>query len=80
MTAFLLIALAAAGIGALVGRWAILVPVAAAWPVYLLGLEQGWWGNGVGDGWVASLLAGLVLAAIGAWLGVLARHRARRLT
>jgi hypothetical protein len=78
MTALVFVAVAAAAIGALVDRWAVVVPAAAAWPVFMLGLERGWWGNGVGDGWEASLVAGALLGGVGAALGVVARRSLRR--
>jgi hypothetical protein len=76
-----LIVAAAAGslcAGFAVGRW-LAVPLAAAtWPLYLLGRSEGWWGNGVGDGWEVSLAVGAAVAALGAAAGVLARQTTRR--
>lgn len=76
--ALVLIAVGAVAIGAVAGRWAVVVPVAAAWPLFMVGLERGWWGNGVGDGWEASLVLGAATAAVGAALGVMARRFVRR--
>jgi hypothetical protein len=75
MLAGLIIALVATTIGFLVGRWAIVLLVAAAWPLYFIGLRQDWWGNGVGDGWQFVLAAETAIAAVGAVLGVFARQR-----
>lgn len=62
----------AAGLAA--GRWAVLVPLVLAWPVYFLGLERDWWGSGLGDGW-GWALAGLSALSVGAGaLGVAARR------
>ena len=74
----LLFAVAAVAIGALVGRWAVVAPVAGAWTLSVLGLERGWWGNGGGDAWQASRVAGAVLGAAAAAFGVLAHRTFRR--
>jgi hypothetical protein len=42
-------------LGPLIGfvsrRWlAVLIP-AVAWPLFYVGLDEGWWGSGTGDGW-----------------------------
>ena len=76
--ALVLIAVGAVTIGALAGRWVVVVPVTAAWPLFMVGVERGWWGNGVGDGWEASLVFGAATAAVGAALGVIARRVVRR--
>lgn len=59
-------------------RRVALLPAAAAWPVYFLGLEQGWWGSGVGDGWEYGLLGATALAVAGAALGLGAGSLLRR--
>ena len=60
--------------GLAVGRWEVLVPLLAAWPVSFLGLGRGWWGGGLGDGW-AWAMVGLSALTIGAGaLGVAARR------
>jgi hypothetical protein len=38
-------------LGLLVGRWTALAFPLVGWPLYFLGLTEGWWGYGVGDGW-----------------------------
>jgi ascorbate-specific PTS system EIIC-type component UlaA len=40
---------------------AVVLP-AIAWPLFYSGLNQGWWGNGTGDGWQ---YASLVVTAVG---------------
>jgi hypothetical protein len=59
----------------IIPRWWIVVPAAAAWPLFLVGLQQDWWGNGVGDGWQASLAAGALAGGLGAAIGVRSRRR-----
>jgi hypothetical protein len=48
--------------------WAVVIPIAAIGAFYV-GLNAGWWGNGVGDGWqfvMAGVMAvGVLAAAIG---------------
>lgn len=58
---------AVVGFGA--GRWwTLLVPIAAVGAFYA-GLNAGWWGNGVGDGWQIVMAfvmgAGLLAAVVG---------------
>ena len=59
-------------------RWLVLAPAGALWPAYFLGLQRGWWGSGVGDGWTYGLAASTAAAVGGAALGVLAGSLARR--
>jgi hypothetical protein len=57
-----------------VGRWwTLFVPITAV-SVFYAGLNAGWWGNGVGDGWqfAAAFVMGIgVLAGV---IGVVARR------
>lgn len=75
-----LVAAACVGVGFAIGRWPVVVPAAAVWPLYLLGRKEGWWGSGVGDGWQFALAFGVLLVAIATGTGVLARRRMRRVT
>jgi hypothetical protein len=72
MIALVAIVAVCAAIGLVTGRWAAVALVAVAIPVYYLGLDAGWWGHGVGDGWgyvmVAATLVGT--AAVAAAVGV----------
>jgi hypothetical protein len=79
MIAFVFIGMLVAGaaLGALVARWPVVPVAAGAWPAFMLGLEQGWWGNGVGDGWQVSLVVGAAAGAVGAAFGVWARRKGR---
>jgi hypothetical protein len=74
MGAFVLIGIAAAIIGAVVGRWLVAIPLTLAWICYSVGLDLGWWGHGVGDGWVAAAALGAVAVSLGAIIGVVLRH------
>jgi hypothetical protein len=53
--------------------WAIALPL-VGWPLFYLGLGQGWWGYGLGDGWQ---YAAALLTAAGAVTTVLAVALAR---
>lgn len=77
MSGFVVIAVAAAVVGAIVGRWIVVVPAVATWVIYVAGLKQGWWGSGVGDGWEVALVVGGGVAAFGALVGVLVRRGIR---
>jgi hypothetical protein len=41
-------------------RFLAVLAVSLVWPVLYLGIDQGWWGSGLGDGWQ---LPALVLTA-----------------
>lgn len=71
MSGFLVIGVAAAIAGAIVGRWIIAAGAVGVWVLYFAGLKQEWWGSGVGDGWEAALLIGAGAAALGSILGIL---------
>lgn len=58
----------------LLGRiWLFIVPV-IGWPVVFLGLNLGWWGYGVGDGWQFWMLMWILVGVAAVGLG-LALHR-----
>ena len=80
LIALVLVAVVCVAVGFAIGRWPVVVPAAAAWPLYLLGRKEGWWGSGVGDGWQFALVFGVLLVAIATGTGVLARRRMRRVT
>jgi hypothetical protein len=75
------ILVASAALAFIVGRWwTILVPIAAL-GVFYAGLNYGWWGSGVGDGWqfvmaIAMVVGGLA-AAGGVTMRALVRPRAK---
>jgi hypothetical protein len=58
-------------------RRALALPI-VGWPLLYLGLDRGWWGNGLGDAWempaTALLLFGTVTTALAVALARL-RHR-----
>jgi hypothetical protein len=65
-----------------VGRWwTLFVPISSV-GVFYTGLNAGWWGNGVGDGWQFAMAlvmgAGILAAVIGVAARVLVRPRAER--
>jgi hypothetical protein len=49
-------------VGLLARRWRVMLLPAVGWPLFYVGLDQGWWGSGLGDGWQ---LAAIVLTAVG---------------
>jgi hypothetical protein len=49
------------GIGFAGRWWAVLVPFAVV-PAFYLGLDEGWWGYGLGDSWPYAMLGVLVAA------------------
>ena len=64
MIALIVVVAVCASVGVLTGRWEAVGLVVAAIPVYYLGLNAGWWGHGVGDGWQYALLAATLVGAI----------------
>jgi hypothetical protein len=68
-----LISLAFAPVGLLIGRWwAVGVPL-IGWPLFFLGLNQGWWGSGLGETWGLALGLLMVFGAAGTVVGILLR-------
>jgi hypothetical protein len=49
-------------IGFAARSWFALLLPAIGWPLFYGGLNQGWWGNGTGDGWQ---YAALLVSAVG---------------
>ena len=80
MTPLVLLGVAAAAIGALAGRWAVVPPLIAPWPLFILGVGLGWWGHGLGEFWALGLIVGTASSAIGAVVGVLGGRMLRRQT
>jgi hypothetical protein len=74
----LIVGVASFFVGFAIPRWFAVPAVSALVPLYMLGLSQGWWGTGVGDGWQYGLAIGIAVAAIGAAAGVLARRSKQR--
>jgi hypothetical protein len=67
-------ALGAAGFGT--GSWFALTAPFLAVPAFYLGLDRGWWGYGLGDGWQYAMLAILAIAVAVTAGGILARRAA----
>jgi hypothetical protein len=61
-----------------VGQWWVVICPLFVVPTYYLGLERGWWGNGLGDGWPYVMLFGLALAIGSATVGLAARLLIRK--
>ena len=74
MTPLVVFAAVSLAAGALVGRWWIAAAAVSAWTVFVLGLKWGWWGSGVGDGWLWMLAVGAVVSGACAALGTAARR------
>jgi hypothetical protein len=69
------VALAAAGF-AIARGWALLLPAAVV-PVLYFGADQGWWGNGLGDGWYFAMILVLAVTIAVTAAGVVLRRLAR---
>lgn len=61
-------------IGVTTRRWAAILLPAVGWPLFYIGLNQRWWGNGTGDGWQ---YAALLVSALGVVITGLAVTAAR---
>ncbi len=55
-------------IGFVVPRWAVVALPLMGWPLYFVGLNEGWWGYGTGDNWkdgaVLLTIIGMVTTAV----------------
>ena len=58
-----------------VGRWWVLICPLVVVPMFYLGADRGWWGNGLGDGWQYVMVFGVALAVASGTVGVLVRSR-----
>ena len=67
-------------LGLAVGRWWLLAAPFLVVPAFYLGLDRGWWLDGLGDGWqyALALVLALCVAATGAGIALGAAARARR--
>ena len=60
-------------LGVLTRSWlAVSLPL-IGWPLYYVGLNQGWWGHGTGDGWQFVAIALTVLGVVSTAIAVAAR-------
>lgn len=79
VTGLLIVAALGVGLGLVAGRWWALLPVAAVWPIYVVGRAAGWWGAGLSqdtEGWLIATLTAIVtlVAVSAAALGIAARR------
>jgi hypothetical protein len=55
-------------IGFVIARWSAIVLPLVGWPLYFLGLDEGWWGYGTGDNWeygaVLLTIIGIITTAL----------------
>jgi ascorbate-specific PTS system EIIC-type component UlaA len=66
-------------IGVASQSWIAVVLPTTAWPLFYSGLNQGWWGNGTGDGWQYAALVVTAVGILSTGLAVaVARTRRRR--
>ena len=72
--ALLLLTLPFLALGLVTGRVAAAVAAPLIVTTWYVGLAEGWWGDGVGDGWEAALVVSAVVATIQTLVGV-ALHR-----
>ena len=54
--------------GGVAHRWPFVVLPLVGWPLFYVGLDRGWWGDGTGDGWQAAAVfftcVGVVTTAV----------------
>jgi hypothetical protein len=65
-------------IGLATRSWLTLLLPAIGWTLFYLGLNQGWWGNGTGDGWQYAALLVMALGVLSTALAVAATRARRR--
>lgn len=74
----LLTALGSGFVGFVIGRWwAVVVPLGGL-TLFYVGLNKGWWGNGVGDAWQLAMAILMFVGVIAALGGVAARGFTRQ--
>ena len=57
-------------IAALIRQWWVVVLPLLAVPLFFAGLRNGWWGDGVGDGWQYVAVSVTIFGLLGSVLGV----------
>lgn len=58
-------------LGALTRTWFAVIPPLVGVPLYVVGINRGWWGCcGTGDAWQLAMLALTAVGVVGAVLGV----------
>jgi hypothetical protein len=72
----LLILFPAAGV--LARSWGALLLPALGWPLFYLGLNRGWWGNGTGDGWQYAAVLITAFGVVSTAISVAAARAMRR--
>lgn len=68
-----LITLLSFGFGLLLGRWWLAFFPLAAWLSFFVGLDEGWWGYGYGDGWTPAFIIWTLIGTAAFGLGLLVR-------
>ena len=68
---FVVIGIVAFGVGgALSRRFVVVFLPPLLWPLYYAGLAEGWWGDGLGDGWPLALALVVLLSSAAGAAGV----------
>jgi hypothetical protein len=65
---------------AAIGRWWAIIPPVLFWPVYWVGFKADWWGDHSGEAGAllgATVVLGVVVTALGGYVGVAVRNAAR---
>jgi hypothetical protein len=65
-------------LGLATGRLATVIVPPLVWIVFFAGLAAGWWGSGLGDGWIAAFVELTTAGAIAAGVGAILRRRIAR--
>ncbi len=65
-------------IGVAARRWLTLLLPAVGWPLFYVGLHQGWWGDGTGDGWQYLALLMTVVGVVSTAVAIVATRSGRR--
>jgi hypothetical protein len=65
-------------LGLATGRVSVLIVPPLVWTIFFSGLAAGWWGSGVGDGWIAAFLQVTIASMIAAGVGVFLRRTITR--
>jgi hypothetical protein len=54
-------------------RWSLVLPFIIV-PTIYVGMDSGWWGNGVGDAWQIPMVFFALVGMLSAWAGVRIRQ------
>jgi hypothetical protein len=64
-------------VGLAIRSWLTILLPLTGWPLYYMGLNEGWWGSGTGDGWEFIAVGITIVGIVSTGLAVAASRLVR---